>query len=44
MNVRIYSRWKNPGIFKQMNIFVNKYSNIFKYLNIPYTLYCPVKV
>ena len=28
MNVRIYSRWKNPRIFKQMNIFVNKYSNI----------------
>ena len=38
MNVRIYSRWKNPRIFKRMNIFVNKYSNIFEYPNIRYTL------
>ena len=40
MNVRIYSRWKNPRIFKRMNTFVNKYSNIFEYPNIRYTLIC----
>ena len=39
MNVRIYSRWKNPRIFKRINIFVNKYSNIFEYPNIRYTLW-----
>ena len=38
MNVRIYSLWKNPRIFEQMNIFVNKYSNIFKYPDIRQTL------
>ena len=38
MNVRIYSRWKYPQIFKRMNIFVNKYSNIFEYPNIRYTM------
>ena len=38
MNVQIYSLWKNPRIFRQMNIFVNKYSNIFEYPNICYTL------
>ena len=40
MNVRIYSRLKNPRIFKRLNIFVKKYSNIFKYPNICYTLSC----
>ena len=29
MHVQIYSLWKNSWIFKQMNIFVNKYLNIF---------------
>ena len=38
MNVRIYLLWRNPWIFERMNIFVNKYSNIIKYLNICYTL------
>ena len=39
-NVWIYLLSKNPRIFEQMNIFVHKYSNIFKYPNIRYTL-CP---
>ena len=38
MNVRIYSLWKNSQIFERMNIFVNKYLNIFEYPNICYTL------
>ena len=38
MNVRIYLLWKNPRIFEGMNIFVNKYLNIFEYPNIRHTL------
>ena len=38
MNVRIYSVKKNPRIFGRINIFVNKYLNIFEYPNIRYTL------
>ena len=38
MNVQIYLLWKNPQIFEWMNIFINKYSNIFEYPNICYTL------
>ena len=38
MNVWIYLLWKNPRIFWWMNIFVNKYSNIFEYPNIRNTL------
>ena len=38
MNDRIYSLKKNPRLFEQMNIFFNKYTNIFKYPNIGYTL------
>ena len=38
MNVRMYSVWKNSRIFGRMNIFVNKYSNIFEYPNICDTL------
>ena len=38
MNVRIYSLKKNPQTFAPMNIFFNKYSNIFEYPNICYTL------
>ena len=41
MNVRIYLLWKKPWIFRQMNIFVNKYLNIFEYQNIRYTLAGP---
>ena len=38
MNVRIHLLWKNPQMFEQMNIFVNKYLNIREYPNIRYTL------
>ena len=38
MNVRIYLLWKNPRIFRRINIFVNKYLNTFEYPNIRYTL------
>ena len=38
MNVRIDSRWKNPQIFERMNIFINKYLNIFEYPYIHYNL------
>ena len=37
-NVWIYSLWRNPQIFERMNIFVNKYLNLFEYPNIRYTL------
>ena len=39
MTVRIYLLWKNPQIFRWMNIVINKYSNIFQYPNIRYTLH-----
>ena len=38
INVQIYSLWKNPQIFEQMNKFDNKYLNIFEYPNICFTL------
>ena len=38
MNVWIYLLLKNPQIIEWMNIFVNKYSNIYKYPNFRYTL------
>ena len=40
-NVQIYSLWKNSQKFERMNIFINKYLNIFEYPNICYTLSKP---
>ena len=43
-SLRLISKYirlkKNAWIFGQINIFINKYSNMFEYKNICYTLHC----